>query len=312
MLKTRLDYPTKIPFYIEGGITLNRWDYFNSNNEAFFEDYRPGYVIQNEGNIRINIGLPVETNSAFIASTSISNEKDEYYQCTNFSRTDTNDVSKYNMFNYQFKYEKNTLNYPLFPNKGNYLHILAGGSVGEGIYLPGSIKSLDDKEMKSISWIELNLKKEKYYYLTKDLYVGTLFELNLSTKKFFNNYTGSVILASAFNPTLISKTIFLRQYRAFNYASFGILPGINIGEQWTLKGEGFLFLPYRKISSDEFNKAYFGKPFRDFSVMGGLSLVYQSPFGPASLSMNYFDKEGKKMFIQFNFGYILFNKRGNQ
>jgi NTE family protein len=311
-LKTRLDYPTKIPFYLEGGITLNRWDYFHSNNEPFFEDYRPGYVIQNEGNIRINVGFPVKTNSTFITSTSISNEKDEYHQSINFSRGDTNDVSKYNMFNYQFKFEKNTLNYPLFPTKGHYMHVLSGGSVGEGIFLPGSFQSMDGKEVKNISWFNLNIKNEKYLYLTERFYLGSLLELNLSTKEFFNNYTGTIILANSFKPTLLSKTLFLQDYRAFNFIGIGMLPGYNFSDQWGLKCEGFLFMPYRKILPDENNRAYYGKPFHHYSLMGGISLVYQSPFGPASLSVNYFEKIGKNLFIQFNFGYILFNNRGNQ
>ena len=38
-------------------------------------------------------------------------------------------------------------------------------------------------------------------------------------------------------------------------------------------------------------------------------LVYHSPFGPISLSLNYYDNSDKKFSLFFNIGYIIFNKR---
>jgi NTE family protein len=40
-LGARVDFPTEFPIYIGSYLTYNRWDFFSSSNELFFEDVRP-------------------------------------------------------------------------------------------------------------------------------------------------------------------------------------------------------------------------------------------------------------------------------
>ena len=54
-IKGRIDYYKKLPFFIDLGFTHNKWDYYRSNNELFFEDVRPSYIIRNETNLQANI-----------------------------------------------------------------------------------------------------------------------------------------------------------------------------------------------------------------------------------------------------------------
>jgi NTE family protein len=38
-------------------------------------------------------------------------------------------------------------------------------------------------------------------------------------------------------------------------------------------------------------------------------MVYNSPLGPLSISVNYYDKMPDAFTVNFNFGYIIFNRR---
>src|SRR5690606_33534751 len=54
----RIDFPTNLPFYLSGYLTLNRWDFFTSSNEFFFEDVSSPFIIQDESNVRFEVGFP--------------------------------------------------------------------------------------------------------------------------------------------------------------------------------------------------------------------------------------------------------------
>jgi NTE family protein len=69
-------------------------------------------------------------------------------------------------------------------------------------------------------------------------------------------------------------------------------------------------MPYRKIISGVNKQAEYANELSNINYMASTSLVYHTLFGPASLSLNYYDKKDKKFYFVFNFGYLLFNKRG--
>jgi len=74
--------------------------------------------------------------------------------------------------------------------------------------------------------------------------------------------------------------------------------------------EVYIFKPYRAIFENAKKKAYFGEILKEQSFIESISFVYHTPFGNASLSLNNYDKLDKKLYILFNFGYILFNRKG--
>ena len=70
-----------------------------------------------------------------------------------------------------------------------------------------------------------------------------------------------------------------------------------------------MFQPYKEILHDEVNKSFYGKAFEKRYFIGTANAVYNSPIGPISLSLNYYDKRPKPFSVIFHLGYILFNKR---
>ena len=72
--------------------------------------------------------------------------------------------------------------------------------------------------------------------------------------------------------------------------------------------EGYLFQPYQEILSDENMEPYYGKEFAYRSVIASSSVVWHTPIGPLSLSLNYYDRSNDNLSVFFNFGYVIFNK----
>ena len=72
----RIDFPTSLPFYLSGYSTLNRWDFFSSSSELFFEDVRPPYIIQGEYNMRFEAGIPLGLHSKLYSGIAFSNSNE--------------------------------------------------------------------------------------------------------------------------------------------------------------------------------------------------------------------------------------------
>ncbi|MFW5773569.1 MAG: patatin-like phospholipase family protein, partial [Tangfeifania sp.] len=107
----RIDFPTRLPFYLSGYSTLNRWDFFTSSSELFFEDVRPPFIVQDEYNFRLEAGIPLGLHSKFYAGAAFVNSTDEYYQTDRFKKEDEPDKTKFNAFASKVGIENNSLNY---------------------------------------------------------------------------------------------------------------------------------------------------------------------------------------------------------
>ena len=73
--------------------------------------------------------------------------------------------------------------------------------------------------------------------------------------------------------------------------------------------EGYIFQPFQAIVQDDELKADYGEALSDRGYMATLAAVYHSPFGPLSLSVNYYSKKEDPFTVLFHFGYIIFNRK---
>ncbi|MFP4024785.1 MAG: patatin-like phospholipase family protein [Thiohalospira sp.] len=310
MLQARADLPSRIPVAFTGSFTLNRWDYFSSNSEPFFEDVRPSYLIQNENNLKLALLTPLSTNSLFKAEFSYGKITDEYYQTKEFLKADTNDVTDFDYYNYKLNIERNTQNFKQFPTRGINQELSLNYLIGTEEFLPGSTSEIDEKIDQSHQWYNIHFFRDKYFKLSKHFHLGYLLQASITNMDFFSNYTSTLLNANVFQPTPHSTTMVLDHYRTHSYFALGIKPIINITNNIHLRTEIYGMLPYKKIISGTNKQAEYTFELSDPTYMASTSLVYHTLFGPASLSLNYYDKMDKKFYFVFNFGYLLFNKRG--
>lgn len=307
-VKTRFDFSSKLPFYIEPNVTYNRWDFFKSS-AAFFEDIRPPFLIQREEFGELNAGFPSGNKGKIIIGGGGGNITDKYYQTDKFSSTDTVDRTDFSLITATAIYERNTLNRKQYPSQGTYFTFKARVVQGEEFTQPGSTSPGQNKFRKVHEWVQLKAIYDKYFNRTGKVKFGLYGEGVFSTQPLFDNYTASILSAQAFQPIPESKTLFQENYRSHIYAAAGLKTIFSIRKSMELRVEGYVYQPYQQILKTADLKAELSDPLTSRFFLGTAAAVYHSPLGPVSFSVNYYDKEKTDVTFLFHFGYILFNKR---
>ncbi len=306
--KSRFDFPTKLPFYLETSVGFNKWDYFKTTIR-FFEDQLPSYLLENEINFIAEFGFPVKNKGKFVFGPSIARTRENYYQTNIFSKTDTADQTTFDFFTTHSQYNQQSLNQKQYPTAGALFMVDARYVVGNEENVPGSTSTSKDIFNKVNHWIQLKVQYDKYFK-SKSIYkFGIFAEAVISSKPLFNNYTSSLLSAPAFQPTPESKAFFLPNYRANIYGAVGVKNILNIYKKIHFRLEAYLFQPYQEILRKEDLHAGYSKIFQFRSILGYAAFVYNSPICPISISISYYHQRSNPFSIMFNIGYIIFNKR---
>lgn len=290
---------------------MNRWDYFSSSNELFFEDVQPPYIIQDESSFRAEGGFPLGLHSKFYAGLAYSGASDEYYPSDRYSKEDKPDKTNFKTFVSQVGIETNSLNYKQYATEGTHQSINGKFVSGKEYYYPGSTAVFDKKTQITHNYLQLTTHTLRYYGLGKHITLGTYFEGAISSKDLFTTYKATKLSAPGFSPTPHSKSLFLSNFHANNYVSGGLKAIYQFSPAMHFRVEGYAFLPINEVlETSDHSPIKSDKLFNNYYLQGMTSLVYQTGIGPISLSLNYYEKEGTELYLTLNFGYILFNKRG--
>ncbi len=308
----RIDYPTTLPFYIAGYSTFNRWDFFSSSSELFFEDVRPPYIIQNENNHRFEVGFPLGLHGKIFANTIYSSSSDKYYQTEIVNKGDEPDKTIFNAFITNLGVENNSLNYKQFPTEGVKRSVSAKYIVGDESYFPGTttINSVKNTDIKH-NYFLLKAHATKYFRLGKKLALGTTIESVFSNKELFQNFSSTLLAAPGFYPTPHSKSLFIANFHSNNYLAGGLKTLIHFSPSLHLRLEGYGFVPIKEELRNDNNFVYQNtNTLGNYYIQGMAAMVYQTGVGPISLTVDYYEKENTNLYFTLNFGYTLFNKRG--
>ena len=84
---------------------------------------------------------------------------------------------------------------------------------------------------------------------------------------------------------------------------------VNFRPNIELHIEGYVFQPVQTLIETPDKKTVYGKVFATQHYIGTAAAVWNSPVGPMSLSLNYYDQPTNPFSVLFHFGYIIFNKR---
>lgn len=310
-LMGRIDFASQFPYYIDGAITYNQWNYIISNQELFFEDRKPPFNIKQETGFRSNLGIPIKINGKLSVGVSAVNTINKYYQTKNYSSTDVLDKTEFNHLSYHLTYHANTFNKKQHPTKGIELLIQSKYYTGYEIHNPGTTSSETISTKFNHNYYSFFFKYKTLNFYINKLTIGLLLEGEYSNKKLFNNYTSSIAYATPFQPTPLTKTLFLEDFRANSYGAGGLQLIYNISDYFHFKIDGYYYLPYKKLikvtgENGELNASY-EKEFKSYNYFFSTSLVYHTILGPANISLHYFPTQTKQFYFLVNFGYILFN-----
>lgn len=307
----RIDYPAEIPFYLAGYSTYNRWDYFSSSTELFFEDVRPPFIIQNENNTRFEIGLPWKIHNKIYGGFGYSNSIDQYYQTDIFSKNDEPDKTTFKAFSTQIGIENNSLNYSQYATEGAFRYFTVKYITGKETNKPGTTGGKDALTTNtSHSYFQAEAHTTRFFRLNTKFATGVMAEAVFSTKKDFSNFRSSKLSAPGFYPTPHSKSLFIENYHSNNYLAGGLNAVYGLATDLDFRLEGYVFVPVKELLPPVSGIQPETQFISNYYVQGLAALVYKTGVGPLSLSLNYYEKENTRFYLMLNFGYIMFNKRG--
>ncbi|MDR1553129.1 MAG: patatin-like phospholipase family protein [Prevotellaceae bacterium] len=308
-LGLRRDYPFKLPVFWEQYFRYSNYDYYESRTDFFIEDEKPAYLKQQDVHYQISGGYIVNRNTIFRINTTVGMNQNKYYQTRSFLVSDIPDVYKFNYYASSVEIYRNNLNYIEYPTEGRKWQAELQFLTGDGKYTPGNT-SLSEKESSSKSLFAVKLYEEKYFNISKTFSIGYLLEGVFSQKASFSGYYPTLFLTPAFQPTQHSKTLFLENFRANSYIAAGIMPIFSLSKKAYLKGGVYIFQPYRELKKGANNEIVYGDKFKNRSFIGYSAAIWQSPIGPLSATLYYYDGYKNKFIFSINFGYLIFNRKG--
>jgi len=313
-LRTRIDFPIKLPVYVEPIFAFNRWDYFKSS-AAFFDNETPSYLVQKEIFVGVQFGFPYKNEGRIKLGTNFANLRDEYYQTKNFTKLDTADRTDFNAFISYATLERSTLNRKEYASEGAYFALKVRHTIGQERQTPGTTSINKSRWYDFHEYVQFKLQFNNYYKSKGKLRLGLFAEAVFSTQPLFNNYTSSLLRAPAFQPNAESKTLFLESLRAHKYAAVGQRMIFQVRPNVDFRLSGYLFQPHRAIVQQD-STVTLGTEFGQIFTIGTATMVYHSPVGPLSFSLNYYHnlpeitRENKiPLTFFFRFGYVIFNRR---
>lgn len=310
--RMRFDFPGRIPFFLEPSFTFSHWDYYKSS-VLFYDFVKPAYLLQEDKFGELKLGVPVGNISQFNLAGGFTEWKNQYYQTPQFTKDDTADVTYFDYWYLQANYTINTLNRKMYATDGTLLSARARYLIGNESYYPGNtspdtVRFINEPQLP---WLQLRLTFDSYIRTFKRFKVGVFAEGVYSTQSFFNNYFSTILSAPAFNPTPESQTFFIEAYRAHNYFAGGIKAITSPAKNLDIRLEAYIFQPYQTIipSNDGKGKPEYTSPFLYRNFSGLAAVVYNSPIGPISVGVNYYDKNDNALSPFFHIGYIIFNRK---
>lgn len=291
---------------------ISRWDFFKSF-ATFFEDVKPSYIVENERYAGVDLQIPISNFGKLSMSYDIGLTENNYYQTEQFSASDTADATNFEAQSLGVNYKQSTLNRKMYATEGGLVHLQANYIFGKENTMPGSTSPLvSPAENINHTWYLFKGRLEQYIKLSKHIKLGGELEgVLLVMDSFLDNYTATMIQAPSYYPTLESKTFFIAEHASHDYIAGGVKAIFSIRPSLDLRVEGFVFQPYTQILANEFNLSFYdiNNAWSTRYYVGSGSLVYNSPLGPLSLSVNYYEARANHWSFLFNFGYLIYNKR---
>lgn len=307
-LEAEFDIPAKFPIRISPYFTLNRWDYFRSFS-TFFEDVKPSFLVQNEMYYGTRFSFPISNKIRADLDLRGFELEDQYYQTPNFTNADTADFTAFDGQTAILRIQQNSLNRKQWASEGHFYEFQFRYIQGREQSVAGTTADEFYDIRKIHRWISFSAEAQSFPFKTGRFKLGIHGKGVLNSQSLFANYTASVLTTTEFSPLPDSRTFFLAEYRAPQYAGLGLNLIFSITNTLDFRLDPYLFQPFRQIV--RFDDGGFGYDdlFEQGTYMAGMSLVYHSPVGPLRLSTNYFPEQEKPLSFQLSFGYVLFNER---
>ena len=307
-LGTRIEIPAQKSWYMKLALVLHKFDYFEGD-QLFYMDSRTANFSQFEVYSKLSVGFPVTMKGRLEFGIGYGALTDQYIQNRALATSSTEeDKSIFSIGSLFGRIESYTLNNVMYPTKGFHysssIQLLSGEE-----FFKSAISPITNQSDRTDFWFQYRGRYETYLPINSHFTLGGYGELAFSSRKLLQNYTVSLIQAPSFRPTPHSKTVFNEAYSANQFAAIGLKPIYNITKELHVRGEAYLFVPYKIILPTADNTAYYSVPFTTSHFMAETSLVYNFKIASAGMFVNYYSASASQWNFGVNIGFLLFNNK---
>lgn len=310
-LSSTSDFMMRVPLSMSYSLNYNYYNYFRSNYGILSAGTDLNYAKTSDLFASGSFATPLSRTSLLKATAHLGQDKYEYFQETNvYQDDDIMDNSKLGYYGFELLYDRNILNYSLFPTRG-LSHQVSGIFVtAREDFTPGTSAIYGETSSRDVSsWFGIRFTREQYYNPASWLSLGYYIDaVATSIPKLDNDYISNLVMP-AFQPTQHSKFIYMKEFRSNTFVATGVMPSFMFSNRLYFKTEIYAFLP------GDYNEVRENIKQRLRYIYSG-SLVYQTLVGPLSLTLSKYDVtptstgESNNWFLAFNFGVTIFNQKG--
>jgi len=307
--KLRIILPiVKEPIYIEPEFTWNYWDYLGQN-EIILDNQIPTYVRQSDIKAGITVGAPLQSRTRLLGQFAYFNLFDKYSNDLSIETNEQLDLTLTEGIYPGVSIDRFDLDRKMYPTSGISYTFGCKYIFANEVHEPGSSSLYTDRYFKYHEWWRIKGRYEQYIPIGRKFSFGYLAEGVVTNQPTLRNYTSTVIMSPAFAPMQDSKTLFLENFRGFQYLAGGVKAIFKITPKFHFRSEAYAFQRYNRLQElpDQSANSYF--LIDQIRFCGNLNFVYWSLFGPVSLSTLYYDDPKKEFGLLLHVGYILFNNR---
>lgn len=305
-IKYRMDLPNFGQFYIEPQATFNAWDYLEGK-DVVINKFSPTVLDRIDRKVGASIGFPLGRQYKATLHGFYINNDDKYINSDVLTSIDTLDNMKLNGFRTGISLTAGSLNRKQYPSMGRSFSFNADWFSIKEKYTPGSTSSINQEVEQNRSWLRARITLQQYFK-TGFYSSGYYFDGVLSNQPLFTNYQGSLIGAPGFYPLQDSKTLFLQNFRAYNYLAGGWRNVFALRNKLDFRLEAYIFKPFKAIVEGQNQEGLLDDSIEKVFLAGTAGMVYHSTVGPISLSFNYYDDPENQFGVLLHVGFLLFNK----
>lgn len=306
--RARFDFPVNNPFFLDLDYTFNSFDY-QPINQVFVNDIVPTSLYQKENFISAHIGWPVTNRGIFKVGVSFGDLIDKYYQSNVVERDDILDKTIFSFGLVDLSMELNSLNRKFLHNSGSRFYASFRFVNGKEEHFPGSTSADTLLFSKRHIFADLRVTYDNYFATYKWYKLGVYGDVFISNRSFFTNYTSTMLFMPQFNPTPVSKLLFMPAFRSPAFAGIGLKNLFSLTSSLDYRLEAYTFRSIRDIYQLNTQKPEYGSYIGAQSYLLSSSLVLNTMFGPISLTGSYHDKLADHWSVMFNIGFLMYNRR---
>lgn len=223
----------------------------------------------------------------------------------------TND---YKLFGGSVFFGQNSLNSPQYATKGREQYVLAQVFSGTNTYTPSDVPRAPSSlkppiDVSHVSWLQVVFKDHRYMPLSDKFTLGTYAEGFYSSRNLAQNFTATLMQANAFTPTASSTFTYNSFFRSNKYVAAGLIPVYNLSSIFSVRLEGYAFLPLRPILQDDAYRPYYGHYFSRLGLIEELSIVGRFSTIVASAYLSHNNSPQNPWGVGLTVGWQLFNTR---